>query len=136
MDYKFTYDNKEYILNSKSCEGIFFENDNEITGVSLETILESLNYNDEVSFSKEYYSGKCTCNLQEKIEKYYCYLEYHFYIYTRNKEYVINTICKEYEGTSFNKLFKLGKIDKSYILNITVCPECGTYSIEIDECEV
>ncbi|ETJ16633.1 DUF3785 family protein [Clostridium butyricum] len=136
MEYKFTYNSKEYTLSSKNCEGIFFENDEEIKGLSLETILEALNSNEEVSFSKEYYAGKCTCDLQEKIEKYYCYLEYHFYIYTKEQEYVINTICKEYEDTSFNKLFRAGKIDKSHIVNITVCPECGTYSIEIEDCEV
>ena len=41
-------------LSSKNCEGIFFENDEEIKGLSLETILEALNSNEEVSFSKEY----------------------------------------------------------------------------------
>ena len=136
MEYKFTYNSKEYTLSSKNCEGIFFENDEEIKGLSLETILEALNSNEEVSFSKEYYAGKCTCDLQEKIEKYYCYLEYHFYIYTKDDKYIISTISSDYENTSFNKLFSTGKIDNSYIVSIAVCPECGTYSIEVNQCEV
>lgn len=136
MEYKFTSDNKEYILDHNNCEGIFFENDEEIEGVTLDTILGALNDGDEVSFTNEYYVGKCSCDAQEKIGKYYRYLEYHFYIYTKDHKYVINTICKNYKGTSFNKMFRAGKIDNSYIVNVTVCPDCGTYSIEIEECEV
>ena len=136
MDYKFTFNDKEYILSPDNCEGIFFENDDEISGITLETILSALNEGDEVSFTNEYYVGKCSCDKQEKIGKYYRYLEYHFYIYTKEHQYVINTICKDYEDTSFNKLFRAGKVDESYIVNVTVCPECGTYSVEIDQCEV
>ena len=44
------------------------------------------------------------------------YLEYHFFIYTKNNEYVINNLSEEYKNTSFNKLFSLGKIDDSYIV--------------------
>ncbi|WP_293982677.1 DUF3785 family protein [uncultured Clostridium sp.] len=136
MEYKFKYNNKEYILNNDNCEGIFFENDEKIEGITVDTILNALNEGEEVSFTNEYYSGKCSCDNQEKIGKYYRYLEYHFYIYTKDNQYVINTICRDYENTSFNKLYSTGKVDKSYIVNVTVCPDCGTYSIEIDECEV
>ena len=30
----------------------------------------------------------------------------------------------------------IDKIDDSYIVNGTVCPNCGTYSIAVDQCEV
>lgn len=136
MEYKFISDNKDYILNNDNCEGIFFENDEKIEGITLDTILEALNDGKEVSFTNEYYTGKCSCDSQEQIGKYYRYLEYHFYIYTKDNKYVINTICKDYEDTSFNKLWSTGKVDNSYIVNVTVCPDCGTYSIEIEECEV
>lgn len=136
MEYKFLFNDKEYVLNEEKCEGIFFGDENEISGVSLDTILSALNEGEEVEFSKEYYSGKCACDAQEALNKYYCYLEFHFYIYTKNNEYVINTLSKEYEDTNFNKLYNLGKVDDSYIVNVTVCPECGTYSVEIDQCEV
>ncbi|OOM16650.1 DUF3785 domain-containing protein [Clostridium saccharobutylicum] len=136
MNYTFIHENKEYVLNNDNCEGLFFEDDNEITGLSLDIILEALNNSTDVSFSNEYYVGKCPCGEQEKINKSYRYLEYHFYIYTKNNTYVINTISKEYENTSFNKLFNLGKVDDSYIVNVTVCPICGLYAIEISQCTV
>ena len=136
MDYKFVYDDKEYILTKENCEGMFFDDENEITGLSIDIILNALNQGEEVNFSKEYYSGKCSCNTQEQINKAYRYLEFHFYVYTKNNEYVLNTLSEEYKNTSFNKLFSLGKIDNSYIVNVTVCPNCGTYSIEVDQCDV
>lgn len=136
MNYKFSYDEKEYILTKENCEGIFFNDENEVTGLSIDIILSALNEGEEVNFSNEYYAGKCSCNAQEQINKSYRYLEYHFYVYTKNNEYVLNTLGEEYKDTSFNKLFSLGKIDDSYIVNVTVCPNCGTYSIEVDQCEV
>lgn len=135
MEFKFNYDNKDYILNEENCEGVFFD-DSEVNNFDLSKVLSVLNEGEEVNFSKEYYVGKCSCDKQEALNKYYLYLEYHFYIYTKNNEYVISTICKEYENTSYNRLFSTGKIDNSYIVNVTVCPECGTYSVEVEECEV
>ena len=136
MDYKFVYDEKEYILTKENCEGMFFNDENEVTGLSVDSILSALNEGEEVNFSTEYYAGICSCNAQEQINKSYGYLEYHFYIYTKNNEYIINTLSEEYKSTSFNKLFSLRKIDDSYIVNVTVCPNCGSYSIEVDQCDV
>jgi hypothetical protein len=136
MDYKFVYDNKEYILTTENCEGIFFDDENEVTDLSLDIILNALNEGEEVSFSNEYYADKCSCNAQEEKNKSYSYLEYHFYIYTKNNEYIINTISNEYKDTSFNKLFSLGKIDDSYIVSVIVCPNCGAYSISVEQCTV
>ncbi len=135
MHYTFTFKDKEYVLSEENCEGIFF-NDDEIENFNLELILDILNNCDEVDFSKEYYIGQCSCEKQQQTNKAYCYLEYHFYIYTKDDKYVISTISTEYENTSFNKLFSIGKIDNSYIVNITVCPECGVYSVEVSQCEV
>lgn len=136
MEYKFVHKDKEYILAKENCEGIFFEDESEITGLSIDIILDSLNDGEEVNFTNEYYGNKCTCNSQEPINKSYRYLEYHFFIYTKNNEYIINTICKDYKDTSFNKLFSLGKVDDSYIISISVCPNCGLYSIYLDQCTV
>lgn len=136
MDYKFFHDNKEYILTTKNCEGIFFDGEQEIKKLSVDIVLNALNQGEEVNFSNEYYADKCSCNTQEQINKSYRYLEYHFYIYTKNNEYVINTISDEYKNTSFNKLFSLGEIDDSYIVIVSVCPNCGTYSIYVEQCTV
>ena len=43
MDYKFISEDKEYILTEENCEGIFFEDENEVTGLSVDTILSALN---------------------------------------------------------------------------------------------
>lgn len=136
MNYKFIYDNKEYVLTQENCEGIFFDEENEVKGLSVDIVLNALNEGEEVNFSNEYYAGKCSCDTQEQINKSYRYLEYHFYIYTKNHEYIINTLCNEYKNTSFNKLFSLGEIDDSYIVNVTVCPNCGNYSIDVEQCVV
>lgn len=137
MGYKFIHENKEYELTKENCEGIFFADDTEeVQGLSEEIVLNALSEGEEVIFSKEYYSSKCSCKSQEEINKSYGYLEYHFYIYTKNNEYVINTLSSEYKDTSFNKLFSLNKIDDSYIVSIIVCPSCSTYSIEIEQCTV
>lgn len=139
MEYKFLSNDKEYILNESNCEGIFLDSDNdieEIEGFSIKTVLAALNEANELNFEKEYYGDKCSCGNQKEINKSYAYLEYHFYIYTKENRYVINTLCKEYENTSYNKLFRAGKIDDSYIVSIIICPCCGNYTVDIEQCTV
>lgn len=136
MEYKFVHNDKEYVLTKENCEGIFFDDETKIPGLSIDIILSALNEGGEVNFSNEYYIGKCSCNSQEEINKSYRYLEYHFFIYTKNNEYVINTISNEYKSTSFNQLFRLGKVDDSFIVSITVCPSCNEYSISVEQCTV
>lgn len=135
MEYRFNYEGKEYILNETNCEGIFF-NEEKIEGFDLNAALKALNEGEEVNFSKEYYSGKCSCDAQEPSGKYYRYIEYHFYILTKDNRYIISTISEDYKDKSFNKLFSIGKVDNSYIVNVTVCPECSAYSIEVEQCDV
>ncbi|SFD43322.1 DUF3785 family protein [Clostridium uliginosum] len=139
MEYKFIYDNKDYVLSEENCDGIFYESEEEnddVKDVSLDMILTALSQGENINFTKEYYCDKCLCDNQEQLNKSYCYLEYHFYIYTKEKHYIINTICEEYKDTSYNKLFRAGKIDDSYIVSIIVCPHCSTYSVEIEQCTV
>ena len=59
-----------------------------------------------------------------------------FYIYAKDRKYVVSTLDREYEGMSFNRLQKSGKVNESYIVIINVCKHCGSYSIEIEEFEV
>ncbi|OOM67989.1 DUF3785 domain-containing protein [Clostridium sp. BL-8] len=136
MEYKFSHNGKEYVLTKENCDGIFFDDEATVSGLSMDIILDALNEGEEVNFSNEYYMGKCSCNSQEEINKSYRYLEYHFFIYTKNNQYVINTIGNEYKHTSFNQLFGFGKVDDSYIVSVTVCPNCGEYSISVEQCTV
>ena len=87
-------------------------------------------------FDMEYYQEacpECLAGVKEK-QKFFGFLEYHFYILTKNGEYVISDISKEYEGLSFNKLSRKGKVDDSYIVSIIICEKCQDYIIQIENC--
>ena len=57
-------------------------------------------------------------------------------MYTKNQEYVISDISKDYEGLSFNKLSRANKVDDSYIVSIIICKNCGDYIVQIENCIV
>ena len=138
MEYKFTFDEKEYILNEDNLE--YFVNDdiNPIKGLDEKKIIDILNQSDNVEFTKAFFDMACeNCNegVSEK-KKFFDFLGFNFYIYTKDGEYVVSTLDKEYEGMSFNRLERAGKINGSYIVIINVCKHCGSYSIEVEEFEV
>ena len=74
---------------------------------------------------------RCKAGVEEK-KKFFDFLELNFYIYAKDRKFVISTLDKKYEGLSYNKLQKSGKVNKSYIVIIDVCKNCGNYSIEIE----
>ena len=138
MQFKFKYIEKEYILNEQNLE--YFVNDevNPIMDVNEEKIIEILNNSDKVDFSKAYFDlpcENCKTGLEEK-KKFFDFLGFNFYIYAKDRKYVVSTLDREYEGMSFNRLQKSGKVNESYIVIINVCKHCGSYSIEIEEFEV
>ena len=126
------------ILNEQNLE--YFVNDevNPIMDVNEEKIIEILNNSDKVDFSKAYFDlpcENCKTGLEEK-KKFFDFLGFNFYIYAKDRKYVVSTLDREYEGMSFNRLQKSGKVNESYIVIINVCKHCGSYSIEIEEFEV
>ena len=138
MQFKFKYNEKEYILNEQNLE--YFVNDevNPIMDVNEEKIIEILNNSDKVDFTKAYFDlpcENCKTGLEEK-KKFFDFLGFNFYIYAKDRKYVVSTLDREYEGMSFNRLQKSGKVNESYIVIINVCKHCGSYSIEIEEFEV
>ena len=138
MQFKFKYNEKEYILNEQNLE--YFVNDevNPIMDVNEEKIIEILNNSDKVDFSKAYFDlpcENCKTGLEEK-KTFFDFLGFNFYIYAKDRKYVVSTLDREYEGMSFNRLQKSGKVNESYIVIINVCKHCGSYSIEIEEFEV
>ena len=138
MEFKFKYNEKEYILNEQNLE--YFVNDevNPIMDVNEEKIIEILNNSDKVDFSKAYFDlpcENCKTGLEEK-KKFFDFLGFNFYIYAKDRKYVVSTLDREYEGTRYNRLQKSGKVNESYIVIINVCKHCGSYSIEIEEFEV
>ena len=138
MQFKFKYNEKEYILNEQNLE--YFVNDevNPIMDVNEEKIIEILNNSDKVDFSKAYFDlpcENCKTGLEEK-KKFFDFLGFNFYIYAKDRKYVVSTLDREYEGMSFKSLQKSGKVKESDIVIINDCKHCGSYSIEIEEFEV
>lgn len=136
--YKFNYEEKEYLLTTENCSDIINDEEKPVKGIKEKHILEILNSANDVDFEIQYYQEacpKCLSGVKEK-QKFFGFLEYHFYIFTKKGEYVISDICKEYEGLSFNKLSRLNKVDDSYIVSIIVCENCQDYIIQIENCIV
>lgn len=138
MEFKFTFDDKEYSLREDNLE--YFVNDevNPINNIDEKKIIDILNNAENVEFSKAFFDLPCE-NCKEGVsekKKFFDFIGFNFYIYTKDNEYVLSTLDKEYEGLSFNRLQKSGKINNSYIVIINICKHCGNYSIEVEEFEV
>lgn len=136
--YKFTYNNREYELGEDNCSYVINDGEHPVSGLERPDVLELLNQAEAVEFGIEYYDQPCQSCLagKKEKEKYFKFLEYHFFVFTKKGRYVISSISKEYADTSFNKLLKQGAVDNSYVVSIAVCVECGDYSIEIEQCDV
>ena len=137
-EYKFTYEDTEYILNANNCSELINDEEKPVKGINVDSILNMLNEADDVDFDIEYYQEacpECLAGVKEK-QKFFGFLEYHFYIFTKKGEYVISDISKEYEGLSFNKLSRQNKVDDSYIVSIIICESCNDYIIQIENCMV
>jgi len=137
-EYNFIYNGREYELGESNCNYVINDEEHPVTGIEKSDIIELLSQQEIVGFDIEYYDQpcqKCLAGKKEK-DKYFKFLEYHFFIFTKKGSYVISSISTEYENTSFTKLLKQGVIDNSYIVSIAICVECGDYSIEIEQCDV
>lgn len=137
--FKFTFEEKEYILSDENFDGLVNDEEKPIANIDKNIILDLLNNSsEEIMFDEEYYMEacpKCLAGVKEK-EKFFPFLEYHFYIYTKNGQYVISTIDKDYKGKSFNKLSRANLVDDSYIVSIIICKHCKEYIIQIENCIV
>jgi hypothetical protein len=136
--YKFVYNNKEYELGEDNCSYVINDEEHPVIGIERSDILELLGQQETVDFGIEYYDHPCQNCLAGKKEKdkFFKFLEYHFFVFTKKDKYVISSISKEYKDSSFSKLLKQGAVDNSYITSVIVCSECGDYAIEIDQCNV
>ncbi|OJT73716.1 DUF3785 domain-containing protein, partial [Clostridioides difficile] len=71
-----------------------------------------------------------------KRKNSFLFLEYHFYIFSKDGEYVISNISVDYKGLSFNKLSRANKVDNSYIVSVIICENCQDYIVQIENCIV
>ena len=137
--FKFNFEEKEYILNDENFDELVNDEEKPVENIDKNTILELLNNSsEEIIFDEEYYMEacpKCLAGVKEK-EKFFPFLEYHFYIYTKNGQYVISTIDQDYKGKSFNKLSRANLVDDSYIVSIIICKYCKDYIIQFENCVV
>jgi hypothetical protein len=132
-NFKFYSDDKEYVLSEENLE--YFQNDEEIPvmDIDADTIITLLNGKNDVEFTTEYYDLPCSaCGYGKgNKSKYFDYLEYHFYIFTKEAKFVISSISHGYEEITLNNMLKSGAVDNSYLTSIVVCKNCGSYSIEL-----
>ena len=137
-EYKFTYEDTEYVLNKNNCSELINDEEKPVKGITVEHILNMINEAENVDFDMEYYQEacpECLAGVKEK-QKFFGFLEYHFYILTKDGGYVISDISKAYKGLSFNKLSRQGKVDDSYIVSIIVCEKCQDYIIQLENCVI
>lgn len=137
-NYELNYNDKKYLLNEDNCSGLINDEEKPVKGIDIRNIIDILNNSDKIDFDMEYYQEacpECLAGVKEK-QKFFGFLEYHFYIFTKKGEYVISDISKDYEGLSFNKLSRQNKVDDSYIVSIIICESCNDYIIQIENCMV
>ncbi|WP_040214411.1 DUF3785 family protein [Clostridium polynesiense] len=136
--YDFDFNGKLYSLTEESAAAFINDDEKPVEGLDIKEVLRLLKENTEVKFDKAYYEEPCeSCRADiENKPKYFEFLEFYFYVFTKDNKYIISSLSKEYESTSYNKLLKQGKVDNSYIVSIIVCKHCGDYSVQIEQCAV
>ena len=136
--YSFVYKENEYTIDSEKCGEFFNDEEKPVSGFDVEEAFRLLNEAKNMEFEMEYYQEacpECMAGVKEK-RKFFKFFEAHFYIFTKNGKYVISDIDKEYNGKSYNKLSRAGKVDTSYIVSIIICAECMDYIVQVESCEV
>lgn len=112
-------------------------NEDEISNIDEHKILSLLSNCNEIEFEKAYYDEPCeNCITEKSKEKFHKFLETSFFIFTKDKNFVISDISKEYETTSFRQLLSKNLVDDSYIVNLILCNNCKKYSIYIEQCSI
>lgn len=136
--YKFVYNDKEYVLDENNFGYMLNDEEKPVAGIERDDVLRLLAGSESVAFDVDYYDQPCQSCLagKKEKEKAFRFLEYHFFVFTKNGRYVISNISGEYKDTSYNRLLKEKAVDNSYVVSIAVCIECGDYSIEIEQCDV
>ena len=135
--YTFEFDTNSYDIDISNYMNDEKNEINLINGLTHKNIIDLLKHRENIDFDIAYYDQTCQHCLNGVLEKskYFQFLEYSFYAFTKNDVYVVSNISEEYKNTSFKKMLKKDIVDTSYIISIIVCIKCGKYTIEIEECE-
>ena len=134
MGYVVKYGDQSFEIEEGQCSYCVNDEENPIEGVDPGLILGELAQSDKVYFQKEYYDQGCeVCGKNRKEgAKYYDFLEYHFYLYSKAGKYVMSSLSAEYDHKILPDLLKNGTIDGSYIVSVNVCEQCGDYTIDME----
>ena len=115
----------------------YIVNDCEVLNIDENKILSLLSDYKEITFEKAYYDEPCeNCVTEKSKEKFFKFLETNFFIFTKDNNFIISDISKEYEETSFRKLSKDGLVDDSYIITLVLCDICKKFYISIEHCVI
>ncbi len=138
MIYKFKFEDKEYTLEEENLEYFANDENEELQEFDTEKVLELLSNSNEVEFQNSYYESCCSnCkDGKEEKKKAFDFLEFYFYAYGKNNKFITSSIDNEYDKKSFTRLNREGIVDKSYLVTVIVCKNCGMYSIEVEEFEL
>ncbi len=123
---------RSYELKEENCQGILNDEEKPVGGLELINVLGLLKQHPEVRFDLEYFDSACeSCRFgrAEKL-KTFKFLEYHFYAFTKNGQYVVSNISPEY--TTFKDLLRKKTVDESYLVSVIICEHCGEFAIEIE----
>lgn len=58
-EYKFNYEDTEYVLNANNCSELINDEEKPVKGITVDSILNMLNEADDVDFDIEYYQEAC-----------------------------------------------------------------------------
>lgn len=138
MIYKFKFEDKEYTLEEENLEYFANDENEELQELDTEKVLELLSNSNEVEFQNAYYESCCSnCRAgKEEKKKVFDFLEFYFYAYGKNNKFITSSIDDQYDKKSFTRLNREGIVDKSYLVTVIVCKNCGMYSIEVEEFEL
>lgn len=135
--YAFVNNDKEYKISEDNLDYLLNDEEKPVSGIEIGEIIRLLKEAEDASFSLEYYDSPCGNCLKGKAEKekYFKFLEYHFFIFTKEGNYITSNISKD-RKESFTRLLNNGIVDDSYVVSIMVCENCSNFSVEIEQCEI
>lgn len=138
MDYaSFVYNAKTYILDEDHFLDMLEDEEKKVSGIDVQEILKLLMGHEDVDFHIEYFTSCCdSCHAgKAEKEKRFKFLEYHFYLFTKEGSYVMSSLSKEYEGKRLSSLIAAGVVDDSCLVSVQVCENCGDFAIELSACD-
>lgn len=128
----FNYFGKQYTLSESNCMAIFNDENSPLNGFDFEQILSSVKP-EILDFDTEYFDTPCEKCFKEgdAKQKAYPFLEFHFYAFAKDGNYIMNSLSDAYEPLSFETMERQGKVDAMYIVSVILCSSCGEYTVDI-----